>query len=368
MEKLENWSDGKTGVMERRKEKKGYRNESSLIRSTPLPQYSITPCLQHSNTPIIQGLIKMAQRSPGSTNNEERRRSLMGKKSILIMFFIAIVAFFAGMVTSERSWAQETAKSTPAKGEDGWRTFIALYGWLAALQGYAEGKGGNKVDINIDFGDTIDLLSEIKFVLLGRIEIEKGRWGFIYDGAYVKLGGSDNISGIRDTRFPILVPPTVTITGNVEMTMETSIMQAALSYDVYRSAKFVGKKPELTIEAMAGARYTYLRTRLELAAAGPLIGIQKTIDESKNWTDPIVGGRLLWNPHKNWQVNFEADIGGFGAGSDFSSNLNLGVFYRVTDWLLLWGGYRGLYTNYDKNHFIFNTWLHGPYLGLGFEF
>jgi len=60
---------------------------------------------------------------------------------------------------------------------------------------------------------------------------------------------------------------------------------------------------------LAGTLYTYLRTQVEFAAAGPIIGVQKTIDESKNWVDPIVGGRVLWNPHKSWQVNFEADTG-----------------------------------------------------------
>ena len=291
----------------------------------------------------------------------------MGKKIIRILFFITVVSFLT-VGTAERVWAQETEKSTPANGGDGWRFLIAPYVWLTAIQGSAEGKSGNKVDINVGLGDAIHLIDNIKFVFMGRIEIEKGRWGFIYDGAYLKLGESEDIVAISDTRFPILVPPAVAVQGNVEMTAEMSIMQAALSYDVYRSSKFVGKKPELTIEAMAGARYTYLRSRVELAAVGPLAGIQKTIDESKNWIDPIIGGRLLWNLHKNWQVNFEADIGGFGAGSDFSSNLNLGVFYRITDWLLLWGGYRGLYTNYDKNHFKFDAWIHGPYLGVGFEF
>jgi hypothetical protein len=292
----------------------------------------------------------------------------MGKKIIRILFFVAAVVFLAAMVTHDRSWAQETEKSTPANGGDRWRFLIAPYVWLTAIQGHAEGKRGNEVDINVGLGDAIHLIDNIKFVFMGRIEIEKGRWGFIYDGAYLKMGESENISAIRDTNFPIFVPPTVPIQGNVEMIAEMSIMQAALSYDVYRSSKFIGKKPELTIEAMAGARYTYLRTRVEFAAAGPLIGVQGTIDKSKNWIDPIVGGRLLWNLHKNWQVNFEADIGGFGAGSDFSSNLNLGAFYRITDWLLLWGGYRALYTNYDKNHFKFDAWIHGPYIGVGFEF
>jgi hypothetical protein len=293
---------------------------------------------------------------------------IVGKKINRILFFITVVSFFAMVVTTECVWAQETEKSTPAKGEDGWRFLIAPYVWLTAIQGSAEGKRGNKVDINVSLDEAIHLIDNIKFILMGRIEIGKGRWGFIYDGAYLKLGDSQDISAIRDTRFPILVPPTVPIQGSVEMTAEMSIMQAALSYDVYRSTKFVGKKPELTIQAMAGARYTYLRSRLESEAAGFLTANQRTIDESKNWIDPLVGGRVLWNLHKSWQVNLEADIGGFGAGSDFSSNLNLGVFYRITDWLLLWGGYRGLYTNYDKNDFKFDAWIHGPYLGVGLEF
>jgi hypothetical protein len=216
----------------------------------------------------------------------------MGKRNIRILLFIAVVAFLAGMLTSERSWAQETEKSAPPKGEDGWRFLIAPYVWVTAIQGSAEGKRGNKVDINVTVGDAFNLIDEIKFILGGRIEIEKGRWGFIFDGFYLKLGDSEDILAIRDTRFPILVPPTVPIQGNVDMTMELSTMQAALSYDVYRSTKFVGKKPELTIEAMAGARYTYLRSRVEFAAAGPLIAVQRTIDGSQNWIDPIIGGRL----------------------------------------------------------------------------
>ena len=90
------------------------------------------------------------------------------------------------------------------------------------------------MDINVDLGDVINLIDNIKFIFAGRIEIEKGRWGFIFDGTYLKLGDSGEISTIRDTKLPILVPPTVDIQGNVEITAEMSIMQAALSYDVYR--------------------------------------------------------------------------------------------------------------------------------------
>jgi len=46
---------------------------------------------------------------------------IVGKKINRILFFITVVSFFAMVVTTECVWAQETEKSTPAKGEDGWR-------------------------------------------------------------------------------------------------------------------------------------------------------------------------------------------------------------------------------------------------------
>ena len=48
----------------------------------------------------------------------------MRKKIIRILFFITVVSFLT-VGTTERVWAQETDKSTPAKGEDGWRFLIA---------------------------------------------------------------------------------------------------------------------------------------------------------------------------------------------------------------------------------------------------
>ena len=152
----------------------------------------------------------------------------MGKKIIRILFIIAVVAFLIGMVTSERSWAQETEKSTPAKGEDGWRFLIAPYVWVTGIQGTAEGKRGNTADINLTVGNALSLINNVDFILGGRIEIEKGRWGVIFDGFGETLSEFDDFSRIRKTRFPILVPPTVTITGVVDITAELSIVQAAL--------------------------------------------------------------------------------------------------------------------------------------------
>ena len=284
-------------------------------------------------------------------------------KTIRILFFICFVVLLVAVLTRESAWAEQPQGATVAKGEDSWHFLIAPYGWLTGLQGGAEGKQGRKADLNIGLSDAVELIDEIEFALMGRIEIEKGRWGFIFDGACLKLEDSADFE--KDINIPIVVPSEITIQGRVEVTSVLSVYQAALSYDVYRSRNIVGKRQELVIEAMAGARYNYLRTRIDLDVAGLL---QQSAEGSKNWTDPIVGGRLLWMPHERWQLSFEADAGGFGVGSDFSSNLNAGAMYQINEWLLVNGGYRALYNNYDKNQFKYDAWMYGPWLGIAFEF
>jgi hypothetical protein len=284
----------------------------------------------------------------------------MGRK---YLFFVTVLIFIFSLTwTIDPVLAQQSGATSAVGGEESWHFRIAPYGWLTAFHGEAEGKQGRKADIDVDLDDTIDLIDEIEFAFMGRVEIEKGRWGFLFDGAYMKL--EDSADFLKEINVPIVVPQPITIQGRVEVTSEMSIIQAAISYDVYRSRVAVGKRPELIIEAMAGARYNYLRTKIEL----DVDSLHRSADGEKNWTDPVVGGRLLWQPHKNWQFNLDADAGGFGAGSHFSSNLNGGVAYRINEWLLLNGGYRALYTNFAENQFKFEVWMHGPWLGIAFEF
>src|SRR4030043_524092 len=180
-------------------------------------------------------------------------------KTIRILFFICFVVLLVAVLTRESAWAEQPQGATVAKGEDSWRFLIAPYGWLTGLQGGAEGKQGRKADLNIGLSDAVELLDEIEFALMGRIEIEKGRGGFIFDGACLKLEDSADFE--KDINVPIVVPSEITIQGRVEVTSVLSVYQAALSYDVYRSRNIVGKRQELVIEAMAGAGYNYLRTR-----------------------------------------------------------------------------------------------------------
>jgi hypothetical protein len=261
-------------------------------------------------------------------------------------------------------------KGKHIKGYNDWRFNVNLYSWLYGLQGDVTGKGRTQsVDITLD--DTLHLLDEITMVFMGRFEISKGPCGLYFDGTFLKL--EDSGAGERQIKVPILIQPTFTINGKVDVTAETSFNEGAFSYDVYTSPCMVGNMPELTLEVLGGARYTYLRSKVHLEIQGPL-GNTRTLDadNSRDWVDPIVGGRLLWRPTQKWLMSLRTDVGGFGLGSDITFNINAEVAYRIYKGIYANAGYRALYMDYEtgsgNDKFAFDMWIHGPWMGLGVEF
>jgi hypothetical protein len=88
--------------------------------------------------------------------------------------------------------------------------------------------------------------------------------------------------------------------------------------------------------------------------------------------DPFVGGRVQWRPAANWILGFGTDVGGFTLSSDVALNINAEVAYRINRWLLINGGYKALYTDFEtgsgKDKFAYNMWMHGPWMGVALEF
>ena len=73
----------------------------------------------------------------------------------------------------------------------------------------------------------------------------------------------------------------------------------------------------------------------------------------------------------HWTIAGEADVGGFGVGSDFAWNAQAFLGYRTT----LFGhpttfavGYRALHQDYDHNDFEWDVTMYGPVLGAVLRF
>ncbi len=151
-----------------------------------------------------------------------------------------------------------------------------------------------------------------------------------------------------------------------------SIDEGCVLYDLYRSSSSTGNRAVFTIEALAGARYIYLRDKIEAQIVRPSGTRMLTLQGKQEWVDPILGGRISWNLSDNWTVGFRADVGGFFLSSEITWNLDATARYRITKWLNLDGGFRALYEDHESgsglNKFKYAAWMYGPWLGVGVEF
>ena len=94
---------------------------------------------------------------------------------------------------------------------------------------------------------------------------------------------------------------------------------------------------EHNVDFLFGLRYTSQETNID----------PTPLSISKNWTDPIVGARWLWNFTARWSLRVRGDLGGFGVGSDFTWQALALVEWQPFKHFSFAGGYRALYQDFE---------------------
>jgi hypothetical protein len=125
-----------------------------------------------------------------------------------------------------------------------------------------------------------------------------------------------------------------------------------------------GKPLRLIVEPEAGFRYTYLRAELEVRGG-------RSVDQNESWVEPLVGSRFGIDLADSWTLAAEANVGGFGMGSDFAWNAQAFLGYQTSIFgqpTTLALGYRALHQDYDHNNFKWDVTMHGPALGAVLRF
>jgi hypothetical protein len=189
------------------------------------------------------------------------------------------------------------------------------------------------------------------------IEARKGRFGFAVNPLFVRTE-SNTHSG------PLEADTTTDIS-----TLGASVFYRAVDWEYGRNS--LGEPQSLAIEPLVGARLNYLRGEVDtkLDAAG--LQASRQVDESQTWVDPIIGLNAILRLSERWRVRAEADIGGFGVGSDLAWNAQAFLGYRTSVFgvpTTLAVGYRALHQNYDHNDFKWDVTMHGPALGAVLRF
>lgn len=237
------------------------------------------------------------------------------------------------LIFAGNSFSQESAT------EKDWQFNLApFYLWGVTIDGDMS-VGTTTVPIDVPFDDVFDAL-EAAFIVHFEA-MHKSNWGLLVDVNYLDLS--------NDMTLPM------GITQNVDL--DLTLAEFSGLYRIQRDAH--------DFYVIIGLRYTNVDNKITFAR-GPTL-----VDGSKDWLDPLVGGRWIWNFAKGWSVIARGDIGGFGMGSQFAWQ-GLGVIeWQPFKYASFLAGYRALYMDYEdgsgKDFFNFDATIHGPVIGLNFK-
>jgi hypothetical protein len=239
------------------------------------------------------------------------------------------------MLAATAIQAQQASEAPAPAG--GWHYELDLLGWGSGLSGDV-GPAIHEYQIHASFSDLTEYLD---FAAMGHFEARKEKWGFTLDAFYVNLGHSvDNRFG-----YP------------VELDLESLILGAAGTYRVYQGDKS-------SFDLTFGARYNEVKTGLEP---------RWTPAYHKNiaWTDPVIGFQGGVRLSKAWTFGYRGDIGGFGAGSDFTWLGILQLEAQLSEHVGLGFGFLGYGVDYKKGsgyqEFVYDTTMYGPFLGIAWR-
>ena len=240
-----------------------------------------------------------------------------------------------------------------------WTLQITPYLWATGLDGHISPfRRGPTIGVEKSFSDVVDDLDFGGFInVWGRYD----RFVFSSDVMYINTMDGHavgplpalTISGVGE------IPPG----GNIDAKVDSKLFTATLMGG-YR----VVDTPRFTLDTLGGARFWHISNDVTLTGSlGPASG---SVDHAEGfgWVDPLVGMRAFLPLTQKLSLQSQADIGGFGAGSDFTWSALATVNYAFSDRLSASLGYKLLDVDYDHGGHVYDTRLSGPVLGMTYRF
>jgi hypothetical protein len=257
-------------------------------------------------------------------------------KSITVHFVQTLVVFLL-LFSFTSSWAQ----GQPDK-EKNWYFLAAPYILFPNMTGEINVKG-----IPADAtANTEDIFTNLDIGGMLYFEANNGKWAIILDGYYVDLGA--------EGATPLL---------SRKATMDLKQLAVAVA-GMYRLNSWA--------EAGIGLRVNSVSSTLTIAPGEHILpGSEFSMEET--WYDPLIVARIMtrFNGSK-WKLGLLADYGGFGIGSDYAYQINPFVSYQISKLLDIGVAYRLDGKKYETGSgtdlFVYDVILHGPSIGLVFNF
>lgn len=211
-----------------------------------------------------------------------------------------------------------------------WEYEITPYLWAAGMDGDI-GPPGRTTSVDVSFSDYVDAIdSAFAFIF----EARSDKWSYGADLMWVKLQEDLNL-------------PVTTIDAEVEQLL----FEGWVGYrpDAWRDLRVVG-----------GVRYTDVDSTFDF------VGLPPNLKVGDSFADPFIG--LEWRRrYDKWEFALAGDIGG-GIDADFAWGAAVGASYFFSDRWSAKFAYRFLDIDYESDEFVFDMFLEGIMLGVGFKF
>ena len=271
---------------------------------------------------------------------------------VLLVFLLTLIPGWAqDEPPGEEEQTLETTEPAEAQDEDRkWRTTFTPLLWLAN-NSTTVSYGDRSRSLTIRAADALDNLEAGGTFRLG---VNNGEWGAFADLFFIGLGDTSNV-GPR---------------GNIPLRTEVdnTVWQVAGTYRVV-------DKDNFDLDVLAGLRGYSIDVDVTVQPfAGPagVLGFPgRSLSRGISFVDPVIGGMANWELSDKWSLDFYGDIGGFGAGSDFTYRLGTGVDYSFNDTVSARAGYTVVDFDYTSgsgfDKLRYETTLYGPNLGLQFK-
>lgn len=210
-----------------------------------------------------------------------------------------------------------------------WRADVNLYMLAASMSGNTT-IHGVPVDVDVPFSN---VMSNLQFGFMGRATGYHRRWAVSTDVIYMGLG---------------------TVKNNIDVGFDQWLVQPMVEYEATS-----------WISPYAGTRYMNLTGDFKTPS-----GITRSGKQS--WWDPVIGAELRIPISSNFRAVVRGDVGGFGAASSFTDQIEPMLDWRFKKWCSLQFGYRWFYDDYQTgsgtNKFRYDMLIQGPQFGATLHF
>ncbi len=308
---------------------------------------------------------------------------ILGAKSWLVAVAACVIALpaLAQVPTGLPSLLPSSEKSTSL-----WTFIFAPYGWLTFISG-SQTVRGQTASVNTDvFQMFADSQSLVAFMAYGEARY-RDRLGLFVDVMYADLTAGQ--SATRNFALQGIV--TGGATASASLRYQTLTLDFGATYEVVKvGPDHSTEGPEMAgigqtaFDILAGGRYWYQSVDLTLNFSGTVSvnapGLSLSASRNRvfadsgsiGWVDPIIGFRVRHLLAPGQELWIEADMGGFGIGSQITAQAQAVYVFNLGQGAgISWAGavgYRALYVDYSQgsgsSRYEMNEVEQGPLLGI----